>query len=261
MVLMDVERQQKLLKYAPVDEVWGVGRKINMRLREDYQIETAWQLAQADPKQLRRHFGVTLERTARELSGIPCLPFDDDAGKKQMIACTRSFGQRISSLANLAQVVSTYATNVSEKLRRQQSLVVCLQVFVQTSPFADPNNRYRRAVSVELPYPTSDTRIIANAAQEGLQMIYRTGYEYAKAGVILTQIIDTEGRTDDLFTPSDTSASSSLMQTIDSINSKMGRGSVRFARVNPEPGWGMKRQYLSPAYMSDWNQLLKVHCR
>lgn len=259
-VMMDEDRQQKLLRYAPVDEVWGVGRKISQRLKDDHQIATAWQLATADHKQIRRHFGVTVERTARELTGTPCLPFDDQTPTKQMIACTRSFGSRITSLEGLAEAVGAYAANVSEKARRQQSLVACLQVFIQTSWFAPENERYRAMATAALPYPSSDTRCIAGAAQEALRRIYKPGYAYAKAGVVLTQLEDGNCRTGDLFTKADSASSEALMSTMDLINRKMGRGSLRFARVKPEPGWGMRQQFLSPSYMADWGQLRRVKC-
>ncbi|KKN85110.1 hypothetical protein LCGC14_0282790 [marine sediment metagenome] len=217
-------------------------------------------LAQADPKQIRRHFNVNVERTARELTGASCLPFYDDAGKKQMIACTRSFGNKLYDLCELESVVATYAANVSEKVRRQQSLVTCLQVYVRTSWFISPDNRYGRSVTMELPHPSADTRVITEVAQQGLREVYREGYAYAKAGVVLTHLIDAHGHTQDLFNEGDSGASQRVMSTLDQINRKMGRGSIRFARTNPEPGWGMRREYLSPAYMTDWSQLLKVRC-
>lgn len=258
--LLDPVRQEKLLRYAPVDEVWGIGSRLTKRLNEDHGIRTAWQLAQACPKHLRRHFNVNVERTARELHGIECLPFNDDAAKKQMIACTRSFGKRLTALPELESAVAKYVANAAEKLRRQESLTDCLQVFIRTSWFDSPDQRYGRSLTISLSAPTADTRLLTHAALDGLRELYRPGYQYAKAGIILTHMVDAEGYTPDLFCPGDSASSQRVMSVVDQINRRMGRGSVRFARTDAEPGWAMRRQFLTPCYMTQWSDLQKVRC-
>ncbi len=258
--LLDPVKQEKLLRFASVDEVWGIGSRLTKRLIEDHGIRTAWQLAQASPKHLRQHFNVNVERTARELKGIECLPFNDDAAKKQMIACTRSFGKRLTAISQLEVAVASYVTTAAEKLRRQQSLTDCMQVFIRTSWFINANERYGRSVTVSLPSPTADTRLLTRCALEALHELYRPGYEYAKAGIILTHIVDAEGHTPDLFCPGDSGPSQRVMSVVDQINRKMGRGSLRFARTAAEPGWSMRREFLSPSYMTLWSDLRKVRC-
>ncbi|QJD59936.1 DUF4113 domain-containing protein [Pseudomonas sp. gcc21] len=100
--------------------------------------------------------------------------------------------------------------------------------------------------------------MMTHVAQDALRSTYREGYGYAKAGVILTHIVDAEGYTADMFCPGDSAPSQTVMSLVDQINRKWGRGSVRFARTAAQPGWAMKRQYLSPSYMTEWSQLKKV---
>ena len=257
--LMDPVRQEKLLRYAPVGEVWGVGSRTAARLAE-LGIKTAWDLASADPKRIRKHLNVNIERTARELAGIVCFPLHEDAGKKQMIACTRSFGNRLTTLAQMNEAVVAYTCNASEKARRQQSLVTCLQVFLRTSAFAPEGQRYSRSIVIQPPYPTADSRVLTAAALGGVRAIFRPGFAYAKAGVILTQLIDQEGQTSDLFTPGDSARSERLMGVLDSLNRNMGRGTLKLARDVGTKPWSMRQQRLSPNYMSNWNDLPKVRC-
>lgn len=197
--LRDPVRQEKLLKYAPVSEVWGIGRALSAKLQGELNIHTAWQLATADPKLLRRYFNVNVERTARELRGIACFPFvDGSPERKQQIICSRSFGEEVFSLEQLEGAVTAFSTTAAGKLRAQASLANCVQVFARTSPFTK-SEPYSGARIIALPFPSSDTRDIAQAALAGLRSLYREGPAYAKAGVVLSQFVERGSITGDLF--------------------------------------------------------------
>lgn len=260
--LLDTERRDKLLKYAPVNEVWGIGSRLSKRLKEEMGIHTAWDLANADPKSLRRRFNVNVERTARELLGVPCFPFADTGPdhKKQMIACTRSFRIKITRLAALERAAVAFTTNAAEKLRRQNSLANCLQIYIRTSHFTS-GPQYGNSTIVHLEHPTSDTRMLARAAVAGLHSIFREGYEYAKVGVVLSQFVEADGYTADLFAPAPGPESDALMSVMDAINTKYGRGALALGR-NTGGGTGrMSGASLSPSYTTAWEGLQRANCK
>ncbi len=257
--LRDPARQRRLLALADACEVWGIGRKISARLNT-MGVSTALQLAEFDRKTLRRMFNVNVERTARELAGEACFALEEGPEPKQMIACTRSFGERKHTLQELQEAVAGYATRASEKLRGQRHLCQAIQVFIRSSPFDQRGEAYSRGVCVALPFPSADTRDLVAAALSGLQSIYRPGPAYAKAGVILMDFVEPGRFTPDLFAPAPRSGSERLMAAIDAINAKQGRGTVRPARLAPDQGFSMKRERLSPRFTTSWAELLRVKC-
>jgi len=257
--LRDPARQRRLLALAEVGEVWGIGRRISARLNV-MGVTTALQLADYDRKTLRRMFSVNAERTARELAGERCFELEDGPEPKQMIACTRSFGERKHSLQELQEAVTGYATRAGEKLRGQRQLCQALQVFIRTSPFDQRSEPYSRAVCVPLPYPSADTRDLVAVALGGLQAIYRPGPAYAKAGVVLLDFVEPGRFTPDLFAPAPRPGSDRLMAVVDAINARQGRGTIRPARLAADLGFSMKRERLSPKFTTSWSELLRVRC-
>lgn len=254
-VILDQERQEKLLKFADVGEVWGCGSRTQKRL-EIMNINKAYQLAQYDKKSLRQMFNVNIERTARELTGQVCFGLEESPEPKQNIASTRMFGKRVYELLELRQAVATYAAKAAVKLRKEGMLTSCLQVFIQTSRFDDVP--YSNATIVGLESPTDDTRELIAAAQAGLTRIFRSGLPYAKAGIMLSQFTPKSGYIPDLFAKPERRNNDQLMTLIDKVNKLQGAGTLRFA-IEPETSkWGMKREYLSPSYTTNWNDLLKV---
>ena len=254
--LRDPARQRRLLSLPvmTVNEVWGVGRRYGERLNE-MGINRAIQLADFDHKTLRRLFGVNLERTARELLGERCFELEDSPEPKQMIACTRSFSERVYELPALAEAVASYASRAAEKLRAQCQFCQVVQVFIRTGAFTTGTAHYSRAATVPLPFPTADTRDLVMAAQAGLRAIYAAGPAYAKAGVILSNFVGTGQHTPDLFAPAPRANSGRLMEVMDAINRKQGRHSIRLARTAVQRSWAMKRENLSPRFTTAWTDL------
>lgn len=254
-VLDDPARQEKLLRYAPVGEVWGIGSRLSARLENELHIKTAWDLATADPKLLRRYFSVNVERTARELTGIQCFSFADSGPeRKQQIISSRTFGKRITDLDPLRSAVTHYTSVAAAKLRAQNSLANCLQVYAQSSPFG-PGEFVRGSKIIAMPYPTDDTRDLAAAALQGLGELYREGISYAKAGVVLSQFVERGSITGDLFAPAPRTGSKALMQVVDSINARQGRGTIRLGTDHERGGWTMRQNLLSSAYTTSWQGL------
>lgn len=256
-VLDDPEKIEKFLKWLPVSEIWGIGRKISARL-EIMGIKKAIQLRDYDKKSLRKMFNVNVEKTATELGGVSCYRLEENSEPKQSIASTRSFGTRITELQGLREAVTTYASRAAVKLRSERQLCSCLQVFIQTSRFDD--KPYSRSAICALTTPTNDTREFVSLALEGLDRIFIKGYRYAKAGIILTQFCDGKSYQPDLFAPAPRKNSEELMNIMDSINLRWGRGTMRLATEPQIASWGMKRDYLSDSFLTDWNQLRSVKC-
>ena len=161
--LTNPERQRKLMARVPVEEVWGVGRKLSVRLQA-MGIVTALQLADTHLATLRKQFSVVLERTARELNGVPCVPWEDVPAPKKQIMCSRSFGQPLQKLSDLEEAVAHFATRATEKLRAGQQYAGELMVFIRTNPFKTTAPQYSRSTSVKLIKPSQDTRVIVQQA-------------------------------------------------------------------------------------------------
>ena len=252
--LMDPVRQRRLMALVTVEEVWGVGRRLSKRLHEQ-GIHTALDLANADPKLLRHEYSVVLERTICELNGMSCLALEAIPAVKKQILCSRSFGRRVTEKSQLKEAIAKYVTRAAEKLRAEHSLAHVLQVFIRTGMFNSQDSQYRNASTIELPYPTDDTRILMAAAFQLFEKIYRPGFRYAKAGVMLADFSPQGLYQADLFyTDTKSTQATALMKVIDSIN-QSGHGQIFFAAQGIAPEWAMKREYLSPAYTTQWSDL------
>lgn len=258
--IRDVERRDKLLKVVPVSEVWGIGRRLTAHL-ETMNIKTAWDLAQADAWMLRKTFSVVVEKTARELRGTPCLMLDDATAPKQEICCSRMFGKRLREIEPIREAVATYAARACEKLRAQQSVCKQIRVSIRTGMFNPDEAKYAKGIICELPYPTDDTRLITKAAIASLDRVFRDGFAYSKAEILLLGLRHRNECTGDLFAPSQPAEVERVMQVLDQINSKWGRGTLRPGRVERSPDWGMRREMMSQSYTTKLSDLLNVQCR
>lgn len=240
-----------------VQEVWGIGRRISSQL-VDAGVTTVLDLVRADPGTVRRKFGVTVERTVRELQGIPCIALEDIANPKQEIACTRSFGQPVTQLHELAQAVTEFASRAAQKLRKQHSLAAQILVFIRTSPFrSEP--QYSRSITVPLRRPSADTAHIVGAALSGLQAIYRPGFKLAKAGVMLLDLQSDAVLQHELdLENAGAGDRGQLMATLDGLNLRYGRGTVAMASAGLDGErrvWSLKQERRTPAYTTDWDDL------
>jgi len=249
-----------LLSSIEVGEVWGVGSRIREKLAT-LQIHTVLALKQADAGLIRRQFSVVTERTVMELRGISCLALEEIAPAKQQIMCSRSFGAPVMLLTELREAVTSYATRAAEKLRRQSSVAGAVHVFISTSPFREKDPQYSQGLTIPLPDATNNTLKLVKAVLWGLKRIYRPGYRYAKAGVMLMDIAPAATQQNSLFADEVADESAvQLMQTMDLINRKMGKDSIFLASAGIRKHWQMKRENKSPSYTTDWDELAEVRC-
>lgn len=227
--LSSIERQRKLMAALPVEEVWGVGRRLSKRL-DAMGIKTVLDLADTHTAVIRKHFSVVLERTVRELRGESCLGFEEFVPDKQEIMCSRSFGERISDYESMRQAICSYAARAAEKLRAEHQYCRFISAFVKTSPFALNEPYYGNSASVKLLTPTEDSRDIINAATRCLDAIWKEGLRYQKAGVMLGDFFSLGVAQLNLFDENPPRRNSAeLMAVIDELNKKEGRGTLWFA--------------------------------
>ncbi|MFP9228299.1 translesion error-prone DNA polymerase V subunit UmuC [Pectobacterium cacticida] len=255
--LSNPERQEKLLAMTPVGEVWGIGRRL-ARQMETMGIDTALALARTDLAYIRKHFSVVVERTVRELRGQPCLDIEALPPAKQQILCSRSFSSRITDYTHLHQAICRYAERAAEKLRHEEQFCRQISVFIRTSPHVPHGEYYSNQATCVTSTPTNDTRDIIARAIEALARIWKPGYRYCKAGVVLSDFYPQGVAQLDLFDAvKPMTNSASLMATIDRINHS-GKGKIWFAGQGINPSWSMKRERLSPAYTTRMDDLRVV---
>lgn len=241
-----------LFDRVSVGEVWGVGRKIAARL-DELGIQTVRDIRDADPETIRARFSVVLERTVRELRGVSCLTLEEMAPAKQQIMSSRSFGQYVYELPELREAVATYMGKAAEKLRAQNFVAGAVQVHVRTNPFKPKEPQYQRTVTVPLPNPTSDTRELTGWALRLLDDMYKPGFAYQKAGVMLSELQSNSVVQGCLFSaPAADEQSEAVMRAMDAINAKWGRGTLRSSAEGVSKDWQMRRGNLSPAYTTSW---------
>lgn len=249
-----------VLDNIAVDEVWGIGRRLAARLHgQRLPIHTVRDLKYSDAETMRRRFSVVMEKTIRELNGVVCLDLEEVRAPQQQIQSTRSFGEPVRSLQGLSEALTLYTSRAGEKLRRQRLCAGSIYVYIRTSLFRDDRPFYSRGITVPLPVATDDTRRLVEAALWALKQLYQPGYDYAKAGITLSELVPAQSIQQDLFhANASTAKSSQLMATLDQINRKMGRATVRLASEGLGQPWKMKQTYKSQSYTTHWGQLLAV---
>ena len=241
------------LKNTPVGDVWGVGRRLNEHLSKA-RITSALHLADIDPRHAKRKFSVVLERTVRELRGQRCIGIEENITAKKQIVVSRSFGSRVTNLETLKPIVSNFAVRASEKLRNEKQKCSQVSVFVRTSPFSDHKPQHRGYKTIELVTPTNDTRDILAAAKKALVPIYKSGYDYVKAGILLSQFYNASSKQYSLFRdPDEPKENSKFMEYIDQLNSYQTQ--IYYASQNTSQWSPMKQNMTSPKYTTCWYEL------
>ena len=242
-----------VLSATPVGEVWGIGRRLARQL-DDEGIGNVLQLTQMDPATVRRRWSVVLERTVRELQGQACIALEDNPPPKKEIAYTRSFGQPVRELHELIQAVTEFASGAGVKLRLQGGVAGQISVFIHTSPFRLPPH-YSRSVTVPLRRPTADSTHLVSAAVIGLRAIYKPGYDYIKAGVMLLDLQAGSMEQHELNLAPEKKDRGNLMATLDKLNGRYGRGTVLLASAGlqgKDRAWTMQQNLLTPQYTTRW---------
>ena len=248
-----------ILASLPVSEVWGIGSRLSAKLNQ-FGIHTVLDLKQAHAPTLRDKFSVVMTKIIAELNGIACIDLEQVAPPKQNIASTRSFGIPVTSIESLMESVTLYTSRAAEKARAQHTHANSISVFIQTSPFAQLPY-YGGSLTVALPSPSNDTRLLVKTALWIVKRIYKPGYVYQKAGVLLNDLVPDEGRQADLFfdaSEANHAQSAKLMAVLDAINQRYGRHTLKLGSEGFKAPWKMKQNFKSPGYTTHWNELIQA---
>ena len=242
------------LKSMPIEKIWGIGRKLTAKL-ENIDIKTAYDLSQVDSRLIGDNFNVVLERTVRELKGQSCITLHDFMEPKKQIMVSRSFGRSIRSKSVLSEAISFHASRAAEKLRHEKQKCRLITAFIRSNRFNTRVRQIYAAKSFELVHPTDDTRIIIKNANRILDQIFADGYQYAKAGVLLSDFTNRYGYQMSLFDKKrDEKMASRLMQTVDYIN-LMEIAKIGFGNQGYRNTWRMKREVKSKRYTTQIGEI------
>ena len=250
------EKREKALKLTAIGDVWGIGRQYAKKL-EYYSIHTAWDFTQRSKSWVRHTMGVVGERTWLELKGTPCVEMDKTTTKKS-ICTSRSFGERLTELSPISEAVSNFAASCAEKLRKQHSLASVIMVFIQTNPNATNLPQHCKQVVLQLPVPTNDTTELINFALRGLKAIFAEGYQFKKAGVIVSELVPERPLQGDLFDTRNRDKFSRIMTVMDSLNASYGKQKVKIAAQGFDRKWRLKNEKLSPCYSTKLEDVLEI---
>ena len=256
-LLLDEAAQDAALEHLELTDLWGVAGRLAARLAA-IGINTPLDLKRGDPRLIRERLGVVTLRLVLELRGMPCLGLEQEVQDRKSIMASRSFGRPVTTLAEMREAVASYTARAAEKLRLQHLATADLMVFIQTNRFKPDDAQHCASRAVHLPVATSDTGKLIGAARAGLGSIWRNGYRYKKAGVILLDLHRAAAVQEGLFDKADNPRRIALMQTIDRLNLRFGRDTVTFAAAGIRRPWQMSRRFLSSRYTTAWDELLRV---
>ncbi|MAF31492.1 MAG: hypothetical protein CMF60_04735 [Magnetococcales bacterium] len=254
-LMNSLQARRSVLQRMDVGDVWGVGRKLSERFTY-MGLNTAWKLSECDPAHIRELTSVVTQKTVLELQGTPCYAFGEEPDHRKQIISSRSFGEPVKDLKTLKEAVSTFVATGAEKLRSEGTEARAITVYASSSPFK--GKYYANSTLITLDNATSDTGVLTKQAMKGVDEIFKQGVGFKKAGICLHDIQHKSAHQADLFSVVDNKRSESLMTAMDKLNSTMGKHTLRFGTSNPNGKWRNLCKHQSPAYTSDWAQLLVV---
>lgn len=256
--LKDEKQIEGALQSLDVEDVWGVGRQYAKLLKLN-DITTALKLRNADDTWIKKNMTIMGMKTVKELRGTPCIPMELVRPDKQGILTSRSFGIPVDDIARLKEAVATFTVRCAEKLRKQHSCAHYLLVFIHTDRFKPSDMQYRNFKLMQLEVPTNNPLEMVKYSLQALEIIFKKGYKYKKAGVYMSGIVpDTEIQSS-LFDKMDRTKFAEAMKSVDSINGIMGRDKVRLAVQGFDRKWKLRQESLSPNYTSNWRELLTIN--
>lgn len=255
--LLTCPDREALLSRVAVEDVWGIGPN-HAHMLTQHGITTAFQLRRVDDQWIRKRMGIVGLRLVMELRGVSCLDLEQCPAPKQSLTCSRAFGKLISTLGEMEEAVSVYTSRVAEKLRRERLAATVLTVCLTTNEFKE-GPQYSNALTLNLSVVTDTTSDLIKSALQGIRAIYRDGYLYKKAGVMLTGLVPVSQTQADLFDDRDRRKSKRLMSALDAINDRWGADTLHYASSGISKPWKTQFHRRSPAYTTDWDALPVVN--
>ena len=254
-ILKGDEKIEEALNRIEIGDVWGIGRRLSKFLR-NYEVRTAKQFAFLDRRWIRKNMGVVGEKIQLELCGVSCLDLELLPSPKKSCCVSRSFSRPIEKIEELQESIANYGSRVAEKIREEGLIAQSMSIFVLTNHFNKKEKQYSSSIKLQLDYPTSDSKLIVKRAVEGIKRIYKEGYRYKKAGIILYELHNSSSVRGLL--DYDRSRSDSLMKSLDEINYRYGSSTLRLAAEGVRRSWHMRREKVSPCYTTSFDQLMIV---
>ena len=248
--LIGIENLDPILEKIEINDVWGVGRQLT-KFYQKNGIYNAKQLKNKSNTWIKKSSNVLGSRTAMELRGIPCINLETTQTKRKSCVVSRSFGKRIEKFQELKEAVANYCLNASEKIRSESLVAKAITVFVRTSPFQRNFGYYSNAKTIDFPIATNNSIETVKTAVSILESIFKNGYRYQKAGVMLTGLRNDDGRKN-LFSSEKDEKIKSLMRSIDNTNYRYGRSTLSLASAGVHKKWNMRRQYSSKIDTADF---------
>ncbi|MCM8526380.1 MAG: Y-family DNA polymerase [Lentisphaeraceae bacterium] len=253
---IDAVNCQKILEEHSVGKLWGIGSRHAAKLQRQ-GIVNAFHLSQADHQWILRHFPVTVLRTVNELCGIPCMELESVVPDRKSICCSRSFKRDLHVKEDLEEAVLTFTARAGEKLRSWNLYCSSLSLFIQTSPYSS-RPWYGNNASIKLPVATADTTEMNNYILRLFNGVFREGFFYKKAGVVLMDLVGEEGIQPDFFDGLQRERRMNLMTAVDRLNSKLGRDTIKPLGTGLSRPWTTQRSLLSGRYTTCWKELANV---
>ena len=254
--LIGLENIDPILEKVEINDVWGVGRQLTKFYNKN-GIYNAKQLKNKSNTWIKKNSNVLGSRTAMELRGVPCIDLEKTPSKRKSCVVSRSFGKRVEKLQEMKEAVANYSLNASEKIRSESLNAKSITIFIRTSPFQSRFGYYSNSKTIDFPIATDNSIEIVKAAIEGLESIFKNGYRYQKAGIILTGLSNSnEG--ENLFSSEKDKKIGNLMKSIDKTNYRYGRSTLSLASAGIQKKWNMRREYSSKIDTADFYSLPKI---
>ncbi|MFL2892168.1 MAG: Y-family DNA polymerase [Candidatus Pelagibacter sp.] len=254
--LIGIENLDPILEKVEINDVWGVGRQLT-KFYQKNGIYNAKQLKNKSNTWIKKSSNVLSSRTAMELRGVPCIDIETTQTKRKSCVVSRSFGKRIETFQELKEAVANYCLNASEKIRSESLVAKAITVFVRTSPFQRNFGYYSNSKTVDFPIATNNSIETVKTAVASLENIFKNGYRYQKAGVMLTGLSNADGKKN-LFSSEKDEKINSLMRSMDNTNYRYGRATLSLASAGVHKKWNMRRQYSSKIDTADFYSLPKI---
>lgn len=251
------EMVTEMLAATSVEDICGIGHSYALLLKRS-GFATALDFTLASDDWVRMNMSVVGLRLLNELRGVPAIAWEFEPPPKKNITHSRSFGYLLTRKEDLAEALSNYAANCALKLRAQESHCTEIQVFIQTNPHRTERPQYMRSISVEMETATSNTGELIRYVLKGLDLIYKEGFDYMKAGVVVTGLVPADTRQRGLFDQKDRRQEDKLMRAMDALNRSMGKETVRMAVQGFTRNYKLRADHLSKRYTTDIHQILKV---
>ena len=248
--LIGIENIDPILEKVDINDVWGVGRQLTKFYHQN-GIYNAKQLKNKSNTWIKKSSNVLSSRTAMELRGIPCIDLETTSSKRKSCVVSRSFGKRVEDFQELREAIAGYSLNASEKIRSESLVTKSITVFVRTSPFQNRYGFYSNSKTIDLPMATNNSIEIVKVALNALENIFKNGYRYQKAGVMLSHLSESTNNKN-LFSSEKDEKIDSLMKSIDNTNYRYGRSTLSLASAGVQKGWNMRRQYSSKIDTADF---------